>query len=109
MYFHRPAASGVRVLKIASRLDGASTAKSEVAASGTIGAGASAISSALVRVSTPSRVEKTMNFRCDFFMAPPISGLAPGEGLLGNDDAPNWLSSRPIKRGQRPLQWGTSA
>ena len=72
MYFQRPAASGARVLKIASRLDGASTAKRLVAASATIGAGASAIRSALVSVRTPSRVEKTMNFRCDFFIAPPI-------------------------------------
>src|SRR6266516_291500 len=66
MYFQWLAATGVLVWKIRSIERGSSTAKRLVAASGTSGAGAKAIKSALVRLSTLRSVEKTINLRRDF-------------------------------------------
>src|SRR5688500_16254022 len=114
MYFQREAMSGARVLKMASRLEGASTAKRLVAAAGTIGAGARAISSALVTESTPSSVEKTTSFRVDFFMAPPIYATQRGATQRGGTqrggvDRPTWPGNRPIKRAACRLQKASSA
>src|SRR5688572_10673215 len=73
MYFHWLAATGVLVSKTASMDRGSSTAKRLEAASGAIGAGSRAISSAHVMVSTPRSAEKTMSLRCrDFFFTLPV-------------------------------------
>src|SRR5688500_12339037 len=69
MYFQRLGGDWTLVLKITSRLDGASIANRLLAASGISGAGASASRIALVSVRSPTKLTKTMNFRCEFFTA----------------------------------------
>src|SRR5256885_1432667 len=67
MYFQAVPADGVSVWKIASIELGMSMAKSVLVASGVSGAGANAISSALVNIKTPTNAAKTTTLRCAFF------------------------------------------
>src|SRR5438067_6533133 len=67
MYFQAVPADGVSVWKIASIELGMSMAKRVFVASGVSGAGANAISSALVNIKTPASAAKTTTLRCAFF------------------------------------------
>src|ERR1700759_4403729 len=81
MYFQRVSARGALVWKITSMERGSSTAKRLVAASCARGAGARAISSALVRLRTPKSVEKTTSFRRDFFTVGPAAFVSDKNAL----------------------------
>jgi hypothetical protein len=67
MYFQAVPADGVSVWKIASIELGMSMAKRVLVASGVSGAGANAISNALVNINTPTNDVKTTTLRCAFF------------------------------------------
>src|SRR5262245_41521559 len=91
-------AAGARVWKIASIDAGASIANRLLVASGVRGAGARAISRALVSIKTPTRDEKTTTLRRDFFTTLPcrsksVRWAGPEAAHTSTPDVP----SRPIK------------